>query len=85
MFVHVRDEAEHTCRPAFVLARGQTAGGTNTRLLRVMAPTPRVATIGYQDTEAWYVHRDAALTVPSPDGLTRRLDSWHDPDDCGQE
>ena len=80
MLLHVRDEAEHTCRPAFVLARGK-----GELLLRVLYPTPRSETVGYQDTEAWYRQREWAMTVPSPDGLTRRLDSWHDPDDCGQE
>ena len=81
MFVHVRDEAEHTCRPAFVLARGNL---TN-RLLRVIVPASRTAAVGSADIESWYVHRDYALTVPSPDGLDRRLDSWHDDYDCGQE
>ena len=81
MFVHVRDEAEHTCRPAFVLARGKGSS----LLLRVMTPTPRTRMPGEDDTEAWYVHRDFALTVPSPDGSERRLDTWHAPDDCGQE
>jgi hypothetical protein len=81
MFVHVRDEAEHTCRPAFVLARGSVGMS----LLRVLYPTPRSEAIGYQDTEAWYRHRDYALIVPNPDGTERRLDTWHAPDDCGQE
>lgn len=85
MFVHVRDEAEHTCRPAFVLARGQTAGGGPTRLLRVMYPTPRIEALGWADTEGWYAHREWALTATSSDGLERRLDSWHEPNDCGQE
>lgn len=81
LFVHVRDESAGICRPAFAV---DDWAAPSARELRVMMPTPRTNIVGSQDTESVYRHRDNALTVPNPDGSTRRLDSWHDADDCGQ-
>jgi hypothetical protein len=84
LIVHVRDESAGICRPAFAVDGPQFEPGDGRRLLRVVNPTPRINIVGSQDSEGPYYHRDFAVTVPNPDGSTRRLDSWHDSDDCGQ-
>jgi hypothetical protein len=89
MFVHVRDEAEGICRAAIVLYPGEPVRGDG-RLLRVLYRSPFGAHLGEHDTEGRYHHRDQATEVPNPPQMieaggpaTRRLDSWHDADDCG--
>lgn len=75
--VHVRAPGATYCDAGIVLRQG----GRETRI-RVLRPGLSPLHIGQNDMEGDYRHASDPLTVPTPDGRTYLLDTWHAWYDC---